>query len=383
MTLLNRNLTLPTNLNGLKINSVNTEATGNSIGQERIDQMKQNLLSNSVVSPSSMNTANITSMSEQTTNALNEINNLSLNHDQNIITNEQRQELELEMENLQNEVESMTVIIFKKSDEIKDENTYVKDMGSEITINKMSNDSILKIGTSTIPSNLETIEDESSYSTKVQQLLTDNKMSEKLSIKSDGPLVITKSALDITEKIEKENNFNEQESRQFEDAVSQILGVQSDELDDVKIIDKVETSNSDTDKFYSYNELNNEDKDIYSSNVILLQTNDKAKVEISKLTEQLVKTNYTTQSVADILQIKPKRRMSFCSKREFKVLASYLKYKKDEFDSVALKLRIKHHKVTDFAPVYKNGIYVRFARRSDKLEKGERFMTKRINLVVF
>lgn len=383
MTLLNRNLTLPTNINGLKINSVNTEATGNSIGQERIDQMKQNLLSNSVVSPSSMNTANITNMSEQTTNALNEINTLSLNRDQNIITNEQRQELELEMENLQNEVENMTVIIFKKSDEIKDENTYVKDMGSEITVKKMSSDSILKLSKSTIPSNLETIEDDSSYSTKVQELLTDNKIESKINIQSDGPLVITKSALDITEKIEKENNFNEQESREFEEAVSNILGVQSDELDDVKIIDKVETSNSDTDKFYSYNELNNEDKDIYSSNVILLQTNQQSKVEISKLTNQLVKTNYSGQSVSDLLQIKPKRKMSFCSKRELKVLASYLRYKKDEFNSVALKLRIKHHRVTDFAPVYKNGIYVRFARRSDKLEKGERFMTKKVNLIVF
>ena len=151
----------------------------------------------------------------------------------------------------------------------------------------------------------------------------------------------------------------------------------------IKIIDKVETSTSDTDKFYSYNELNNEDKDIYSSNVILLQTNQQSKVEISKLTNQLVKTNYSGQSVSDLLQIKPKRKMSFCSKRELKVLASYLRYKKDEFNSVALKLRIKHHRVTDFAPVYKNGIYVRFARRSDKLEKGERFMTKKINLVVF
>ena len=74
--------------------------------------------------------------------------------------------------------------------------------------------------------------------------------------------------------------------------------------------------------------------------------------------------------------------MSFCTKRELRALASYLKYNKEEFNSAALKLRIKHHRVTNYAPVYKNGIYVRFAKRTDKLEKGEKFLTKKVKLII-
>lgn len=318
----------------------------------------------------------------ETLNKMN--NNYKVNKDQALNTDEDNSQLTIEMNNFVDEInekDEKVIILSENSKKISD-NTYVKEIDQDIQIKKLTNDSIVTINVSTIPSNLESVEDDSCYSKKVTQLLSDNVIQKELKLNSDGPKIITKSALDITEKIEKENNFDEGQSKQFEEAVSKVLGVTTDELDDVKVIDKVEDSSSDTNKFYSYNELNNEDKEILSSNAIILETNQPTTIEINKTTNQLVKTNFSGQSVTSLLSIKPTRRMSFCTKRELRALASYLKYNKEEFNSAALKLRIKHHRVTNYAPVYKNGIYVRFAKRSDKLEKGEKFLTKKVKLII-
>lgn len=370
--------------NGYKINHANDVVIGEGIADKYKESMKS-LNTNSIENTEGINminTGNNVDSINDIKNTLSKMQSLSsLNKDQALNTDEDRSQTTIEMNNLVDEVDEKVIILSQNSKKLS-ENTYVKEIDQDIEIKKLTNDSIVTINVSTIPSNLESVEDDTCYSKKVTQLLSDNVIKKELKLNSDGPKIITKSALDITEKIEKENNFDEGQSKQFEEAVSKVLGVTTDELDDVKVIDKVEDSSNDTNKFYSYNELNNEDKEILSSNAIILETTQPTTIEINKVTNQLVKTNFSGQSVTSLLSIKPTRRMSFCTKRELRALASYLKYNKEEFNSAALKLRIKHHRVTNYAPVYKNGIYVRFAKRTDKLEKGEKFLTKKVKLII-
>lgn len=378
--------------NPFVVNSSSTSASGLAISEKMRNAIKAlDNVNNSNDGQEMIDNAE--ESNKEILEALNKmIDKVETNDDQNIIKNDDRESLAIEMEKLSDEIERIektcefnTVVLLKDNTKLEqDSNDYVKVEDTEITITAIdSPNGTIKVGESTIPSNLENLSNPSAYSIIQQIQLNNNIINVSDTANYNGPTIVTESANETIEKMVIKYNFNDDEINLLKSKIKEILGF--NDLNDIDLIKKVETSNTDCNKFRSYNELN-QDKQIYSSKVLLLKnySNEKVRIQISKLTKNLIKTNNVKVKQLDNLQeFKPKRKLMFLSKREINILASYLKYNKNDFENIALKLRIKHHRITDFAPIYKNGIYVRFAKWNEKLGKDEYFATKPLKVIIF
>lgn len=389
---------------GLKINKASTSASGISVSDKMKNAIKAldaaNESNNEQKMIKMMEMINNAEQShEEILNMLDRMNDLAesskKNDDQKTLTNEERESLNIEMESVSDEVERVskksefnTLILFKDNTKIEENsNDYVKVEDTEVTITAIdSPNGTIKVGESTIPSNLENVSNPSAYSIIQQMQINRNLNNVASELNYNGPTIVTEPANETLEKMIIKYNFNDDEINLLKLKVKEILG--NNDLNGTDLPKKVETSCTDCSKFRSYNELN-QDKQFFSSKVLLLEnlSKENVRIQVSKLTKSLIKTNDVKVKPLvkdlDLEEFKPKRKLMFLSKREINILANSLKYNKQDFENIALKLRIKHHRITDFAPVYKNGIYVRFAKWNEKLANDEYFATKPLKVIIF
>ena len=370
-------------VNGLKINQAKDDASGQSVSDYQIKSIKELDKGGELLS------------SEEMVNYVNQ-----LKHDRHELLDKvdmtsQENEVKSRMEERISLNETMIILqdeIGKSLENMNNVSDYIRQDLTNISITNMTNENNLEISQSTLPSDLESLSNPDSYSNDNSILLSDNNKNVTIQTKYDGPIIKTQTASDTLKKIEEENDFNEDQCNKLEENVSEILGINKDDLDKIELIKRVEQTQNDSNKFISVSEFisNSEDKKILSSQAIIInqmggnQSSNPSIIDIKKTDYQTIATNFSSgTSVNDLLkEIKPKRKFNFLSKREIKILASYLKYKPDEFNFVAIKLRLKHHRTTDFAPVYKNGVFIRFAKWEDKLQKDEYFATKKVKVLI-
>lgn len=383
LTSTNQNNSNKSLINGFKVNQAKDDASGQSVSDYQIKSIKE------------LNKGGELLSSQEMINYVNQ-----LKHDRDELLNK------VDMSSQQNEVKSRmeekislneTMIILqdevgKSLENMNNTSDYIRQDLTNISITNMTNENNLEISQSTLPSDLESLSNPDSYSNDNSILLSNNNKNVTIQTIYDGPIIKTQTASDTLKKIEEENDFNEDQCNKLEENVSEILGINKDDLDKIELIKRVEKTQNDSNKFTSVSEFmsNSEDKKILSSQAIIInqmggsQSSKPSIIDIKKTDYQTIATNFSSGTpVTDLLkEIKPKRQFNFLSKREIKVLASYLRYNPDEFKFAALKLRLKHHRTTDFAPVYKNGIFIRFAKWEEKLQKDEYFATKKVKVLI-